>query len=77
MMNKIIKLVVEPVEKVEEMKAIAYIIPKNITGINEIKRNSVSRLFIHTRYKKNLLWSSFLILLFFVINSFYSMRDRS
>ena len=53
MMNKIIKLVVEPVEKVEEMKAIAYIIPKNITGINEIKRNSVSRLFIHTRYKKS------------------------
>lgn len=53
MMNKIIKLVVEPVEKVEEMKAIAYTIPKNITGINEIKRNSVSRLFIHTRYKKS------------------------
>lgn len=53
MMNKIIKLVVEPVEKVEEMKVIAYTIPKNITGINEIKRNSVSRLFIHTRYKKS------------------------
>lgn len=52
MMNKIIKLVVEPVEKVEEMKTIAYTIPKNITGINEIKRNNVSRLFIHTRYKK-------------------------